>query len=320
MISVILPVYNCEKYVSNAIISILNQTYDNLELLVCDDGSIDSSIEKIKDIDDSRIRVFRNSVNLGSLKTRNFLFSRIRGKYIAFQDADDLSHPDKLLTQFMCLDGSDNGMCGTWVKYFRKNRMIREKKTPLTWEEIRKIQKQKNPFCSASIMFHSEILKNTGGYREYFADKGNYDYDLTSRIVQQFPSVNIPEFLYNVRILDNSNSNAIQEDYPIKFESEKIVRFLISEREMNNTDSLETRNEKQIKSLEDELLAPYKKNKILVFDLKINRLLFIRSYRSALILSFKALITDRCSFKSIYLILYTFRKILTGQFFHYFSE
>jgi glycosyltransferase involved in cell wall biosynthesis len=88
LISVIIPVYNSELYIENAIMSVLNQSYSNFELIVIDDGSTDSSAYIVEQIKDSRLRFFKKS-NEGQCKTSNFGLSKSKGNYIKFLDADD---------------------------------------------------------------------------------------------------------------------------------------------------------------------------------------------------------------------------------------
>jgi len=101
MVSIIMPAYNAEKTITSSIQSILNQSYLDWELLICDDCSIDSTYKIISDFSgiDSRIRVFKNKFNSGVAQTRNLLINQSIGDYIAFLDSDDLWLPDKLFLQ-----------------------------------------------------------------------------------------------------------------------------------------------------------------------------------------------------------------------------
>ena len=92
-VSVIIPVFNAEKYIKKSLISILKQTYNNLEILIYDDGSTDSSWDIVSSIEDTRIKLFQHEKNQGYVKTINKLFELANSDYIAFQDADDISHP-----------------------------------------------------------------------------------------------------------------------------------------------------------------------------------------------------------------------------------
>ena len=99
LISVIMPAYNTEQYIGEAIQSILDQTYTHFELVICDDGSTDNTYEIAQEYAriDSRIILFRNRKNIGNLRTTNFLFEQCSGEFIAVQDADDVSLPHRLI-------------------------------------------------------------------------------------------------------------------------------------------------------------------------------------------------------------------------------
>lgn len=100
-VSVIMPAYNAEKYLPEAIRSVQAQTYSDWELVICDDCSKDNTYQIALDFaqDDARIKVIKNEVNSGVAQTRNHALDRAIGEYIAFLDSDDLWLPDKLQKQ-----------------------------------------------------------------------------------------------------------------------------------------------------------------------------------------------------------------------------
>lgn len=101
MISIIMPAYNAEKYIRNAIESIISQTYKDWELLIIDDNSSDNTLKIIASYsNDNRIKVFKNMANLGPAKARNLGLDNAKGEYIAFLDADDFLCEEKLESQF----------------------------------------------------------------------------------------------------------------------------------------------------------------------------------------------------------------------------
>ncbi len=99
LVSIGLPAFNCEKTLSVAIRSILNQTYDNWELLLVEDGSSDRTLEVARSFPDPRILVFTNHVNKGLISCLNRAVSLSRGKYFARMDADDVAYPERLRRQ-----------------------------------------------------------------------------------------------------------------------------------------------------------------------------------------------------------------------------
>ena len=113
-ISILVPAYNCSKYIGQSLSSILHQTYSNFEILISDDGSSDNTRAIIDGIDDKRIRRFHNDQNLGKNSTCNSLFEHAAGEFVSVHDADDFSHPKRfeLLLRFMELN-TDYVMCGS---------------------------------------------------------------------------------------------------------------------------------------------------------------------------------------------------------------
>ena len=96
LVSIIMPNYNCEKYLKETIESVLNQTYQNWELLFVDDCSTDGSIEIVESFNDSRIRILKNEKNSGAAISRNYGIREAKGRWIAFLDSDDLWEENKL--------------------------------------------------------------------------------------------------------------------------------------------------------------------------------------------------------------------------------
>ena len=112
LVSIITPCYNAEKYIAETIKSVRNQTYQNWEMLICDDCSTDNSAEIIKEfcVKDSRIKYLKTDYNTGSPSMpRNVAISNSKGDYLAFLDADDIWLPTKLAVQmnFVCIQKAD---------------------------------------------------------------------------------------------------------------------------------------------------------------------------------------------------------------------
>ena len=99
--SVIIPAYNCEKYLEETVRSVLGQSWEQFEIILVDDCSTDRTLAVAKALEgqDARIRVYQNQVNAGVSKTRNFAVSAAKGKWVAFLDSDDLWEPQKLERQ-----------------------------------------------------------------------------------------------------------------------------------------------------------------------------------------------------------------------------
>ena len=127
LVSVIMPAYNAERFLEEAIRSVMSQTVTDWELLVLDDGSKDRTATIAADLaaQDSRIRFLPNEANMGVAKTRNRGFALCRGQYVALLDSDDVWHPDKLEKQLALAEqtGADIVYCsyGIMDEYGRKN-------------------------------------------------------------------------------------------------------------------------------------------------------------------------------------------------------
>ena len=107
-VSIIMSVFNAEATIANSIESILNQTFEDFEFLILDDASSDSTLEILSNYSDSdkRIKLYKNKVNIGLTKSLNFLIDECNYKYIARQDADDISYKNRIIYQFDFLDNS----------------------------------------------------------------------------------------------------------------------------------------------------------------------------------------------------------------------
>lgn len=117
LVSVLMPVYNGEKYIKEAIDSILCQTFTDFELLICNDASTDRSMKLVRQYKDPRIKILENPTNLGIVDTRNKLFMEAQGTYLSIMDCDDIAHKQKLEKQVSFLEKHPAcGVCGTWAR------------------------------------------------------------------------------------------------------------------------------------------------------------------------------------------------------------
>lgn len=128
LVSIIMPNYNSEKYVQETIQSVLEQTYQNWELIFVDDCSTDNSLSLVRAFEDERIKIFQNEKNSGAAISRNYALRVAQGKWMAFLDSDDVWEPEKLEKQlaFMVENEYDftytyYRVCndGTWEDFIR---------------------------------------------------------------------------------------------------------------------------------------------------------------------------------------------------------
>ena len=161
MISVIMPVYNCARYVAEAIESIVRQRYDNWELLICDDGSTDDSklvINRYVQLD-CRIRFYQNEKNRGAAYVKNLLIGKSKGDYIALMDADDVSHQNRLAEQLEFLRSRQLDACGTdHCTIDTDGNLIAWHRNSYTYEQVLWSAFNHLCFCNASLLIKRECM------------------------------------------------------------------------------------------------------------------------------------------------------------------
>ncbi len=202
-ITVLLPVYNGERYLQETIQSLLAQTYTNFELLIVDDGSTDSSLEIIESFADDRIKILKNKERLKLSGALNRGMKEAKGKYIARMDADDIAFPDRLQRQFEYMEQHpDVGMCGTAIEIFGEVK-TRNDIYPKTAEEIKAYALFDCPFCHPTVMMRRDLfIKHDLWYDgTYYPTE---DYELWTRAIDLFPTVNLDEVLLRYRVHDKS--------------------------------------------------------------------------------------------------------------------
>lgn len=206
IVSVIMPVYNTEKYVSYAIESILSQTYDDFEFIIIDDGSTDDSWNIIQEyaVKDKRIRAYRNIDNMKICKTLNKWINLAKGTYIARMDADDIAMKSRLEIQIREI--GDDDMKVVWSNVLVINDAwtnIWERKYPISWEETIDIC---SPCAHPTVMFSKKLIEHNGGYDHAW----NYveDYDLWIRLFHAGASYsNIQQNLLQYRMNNDSTKS-----------------------------------------------------------------------------------------------------------------
>ena len=158
-ISVLLPVKNGEKYISEALESILKQTYQDFEILVYNDNSSDFTLDVIQSYDDPRIIIF-NSKD-GFIANLNSGIRESRGEYIARMDADDIMHPSRLETQLRIMDALNVDICSSWLLVFgeRINNYIQdyEKRAGVIKNSLQELSKT-NFVAHSSVMLRKNFL------------------------------------------------------------------------------------------------------------------------------------------------------------------
>jgi succinoglycan biosynthesis protein ExoO len=120
LVTVIIPAYNTERYIKTCIQSVLDQTYDNFEIIIVDDYSTDHSLEIIRQFDDPRIRVIKNDKNRGPSYSRNYAIQLAKGEFIAILDSDDWWEPNRLERMMSFINETNADMLFDDVLYIRE--------------------------------------------------------------------------------------------------------------------------------------------------------------------------------------------------------
>lgn len=197
-VTVLMPVYNGEKHLREALESILCQTFKDFEFLVVDDGSTDRSVEIIKSYQDPRIRLMHNGTNHGLIYSLNEGMALATGEYVARMDCDDISLPERFARQVAFLDTHPEiGACGTWFRKFgAANKVLRWKEDP---ESVR------CGFIFGPMLSHPTVM-----FRRALFEKHNLryssdyvhaeDYELWVRALRYMKFANLGEVLLLYRV------------------------------------------------------------------------------------------------------------------------
>lgn len=232
-VSVFIPVYNSEKYIGEAIESILNQTYRNFELIIVDDGSTDNTIQVINKYTDNRIRVVQNKKNMGIPYTRNIGLNEARGKYLVLMDADDISYPTRIETQVNYMENNPNIVAaGTAYKHIgntKKKRVINKKGMSSNLTKIKLLFG--SPLANATSIIRLSIVreKNLKYDEEFFVAQ---DYKFWVELSKYGELAVIPKLLYKYRIGHMNITKKSRELY--SKERKKLVEKIQNEALENN--------------------------------------------------------------------------------------
>jgi glycosyltransferase involved in cell wall biosynthesis len=204
-VSVIIPCYNAELYLETAVLSIINQTYRNLEIICIDDCSTDDTLvilNKLSKIDD-RLIVVSNSVNLKLIKTLNLGIHLSTGKYIARMDSDDFSANDRIEKQLKYLEENDLDVCGTFTYYYYENR----KRSII--KKIHFLTQSKSLELNSlfdSPLIHPSVLGKTNVFKQFMYGDNPKSYliedlDIWCRMFKNNVKIGVlPKYLFFYRI------------------------------------------------------------------------------------------------------------------------
>ena len=222
LVSIVMPAYNCEKYVVEAINSVLAQTYRNWELLVLDDGSKDKTLQIIEEFSqkDSRIKALPNGKNMGVSATRNRGIELASGEWIAFLDSDDMWKPEKLEKQFEIVEKEAAEFLFTGSSYINEEgepyKGIFEVPEKITYKKLR----NQNVISCSSVLVKKKYFEHI----KMEKDEMHEDYAVWLRILKTGVTafgVNEPLLIY--RISRNSKSGNKMKTVKMTY---KVFRFV----------------------------------------------------------------------------------------------
>lgn len=200
-VSIIMSVYNGERFLASAIESVLSQTFSNFEFIIVDDFSSDGTALILKNFaeKDGRLRIIKNTGNLGLTKSLNIALKESKGEYIARLDDSDLMMPERLEKQVSFLDeNKDVGLVGTWAYIIDDQGGVIGEIKHLTEDKIiKKDLIRHNLFIHPSIMFRRSTALSAGLYDEDY--KYGQDYNFYFRIFPYTKFANLPAFLLKYR-------------------------------------------------------------------------------------------------------------------------
>ena len=223
-VSILMPVYNAERYLAQAIDSIINQSFTDWELIIINDGSTDQSKSIIESYNDPRIKHYENEANLKLIKTLNKGIGLCTGEYIARMDSDDISQPERLQIQVDFLDKHPSYvMCGTNARVVDNGGKKIGKIRNLKRNNFLQINLLfSNPFVHPSVVIRRKALENNH-YDEYF--KHIEDYELWCRVALEGKIANICKDLILYR-WHSSNVSVVHNDMQMLLKNEVVKQQL----------------------------------------------------------------------------------------------
>lgn len=207
LVSVIIPTYNRAYCIKNAIDSVLQQEYEQMEIIIVDDASTDNTREVIQNIKDRRIKYICNDKNCGAAASRNIGVKMASGKYIAFQDSDDIWLKEKLQKQLEIIEASDYGMvyC-SFERIFPDGRIEKVPRQGIQKEarqgEIYPYLLAESYISTQTMLLKREVFQQIEGFDETM--KSYEDYDLAIRISKGYKIGYVDEVLVQLNTLSDS--------------------------------------------------------------------------------------------------------------------
>ncbi|MEQ9303873.1 MAG: glycosyltransferase family 2 protein [Marinoscillum sp.] len=287
-LSILMSTYNDALYVQEAVDSIIQQNYENWELLIGDDGSTDETKTILNRYEGhAKIRIFYNPVNKGKSETINQLLEHTSGTYISVHDADDWSEYNRFEIQVNFLESEDYQMCGCDF-YKHTPTGTKTVRMPRAYDDIRAKLPALSQFHGPTIVFRKDIVSEVGGLFRAFT--WGEDIDFTSRVVEKYRATNIPYTLYHYRVHARSLTNDLSRLNASRFANNKLRGVLYDQRIANGSDMLMEGRTQEFELLRASIIQEMKLNSSEVYWDFSQRLLDLGLHKEALkssLLAFK---------------------------------
>src|SRR5690606_4754617 len=216
-ITAFMAAYNAEKYIKQAISSILNQSFEDFEWLIVNDGSTDQTVAAVRSFDDPRIRLIHNESNQGLVFTRNRVLEEARGEFVAVLDSDDIAVPERLEVQYDFMQRHpDVALCSGHAALIDEKGTATGQRFIVPTDEVNMEVFFGNPFINPAAMFRTAVLRELGGYRDYAPAE---DFDFFLRVSEKYPVSNLDQLLVYYRV-HGQNTSAIKPAKIRKIETE----------------------------------------------------------------------------------------------------
>ena len=238
-VSILMTVYNHQRYVYKSIKSILNQSYNNFEFIIINNGSSDSSLDIIKKFKDKRIKIYNLKKNIGRTECLNFGLKKCKGKFIAIQDSDDVSKKNRILTQINYLKkNKEISLVGSGYDIIdQKGKILRTEKLKVDLSTNPKLIVFKNIIGHSTVMYKKDIIKFTRGYPSDFVYAQDYAFYL--KIITKFKINLLEDNLVSLRLNHpESESYRLKNSLRIQNEEMRLIFWTLKNIKTNFFDKI----------------------------------------------------------------------------------
>jgi glycosyltransferase involved in cell wall biosynthesis len=210
MISIVLPVYNGEEFLQEAIASCLTQTYKDIELIIVDDGSVDRTADIVKSFSDKRIKYIKNNVNIGLPESLNVGFAQARGALLTWTSCDNAYYPNALEKMFAATKAGAEFIYADYIILDERTKAKHIRKTPTLYNPSDK--EDTGSTIGPCFLFTARVKEAVGAYRKEVVYAEDYDFILRAyRTGAKFER--IPEVLYKYRWHDDTLTTKYMKNY-----------------------------------------------------------------------------------------------------------